>query len=265
MPQPASERTSDTATLFAPIESQTSERDRQSIVAVRDAVQRAVGEYGYLEIGSHLGGTLQAFVADPACTHLWSIDLRPAVQADERGTDWAYPENSTARMVSLLAALDPAVGDRLRTFDSDTSGVAKGAIVPAPRLLLVDGEHTDTAVAADAAFCRQVADPAGAVVMFHDAQIVYRGLQRTLTAWSEAGVEFRAYALADCVMVVELGLAIHRDQAIGELLADNHVAYLTSLAMNDEYREIARRFPARQYWRVRRSIARRLGRPSPLA
>lgn len=265
MSPPASERTSDAAALFAAIESQTSVRDRESVVAVRDAVHRAVGNYAYLEIGSHLGGTLQAFVADPACTHLWSIDPRPPMQPDERGTAWAYPDNSTARMIGLLTALDSSVGERLHTFDSDASAVPLASLDPRPRLLFVDGEHTDAAVASDAEFCRAAAHPDGAIVMFHDAQIVYRGLQRTLAAWRAHGVGFRAYALADCVLVVELGLPIHHDPAIAELLADNHVAYLTSLSMNDGYREIARRFPARQYWRVRRGLARRMGRPSPLA
>lgn len=254
----------DAASLFAAIESQTSTNDRTSLVAVRDAVRRAVGEYAYLEIGSHLGGTLQPYVLDEACVQLWSIDARPDAQPDERGATWAYPDNSTARMTALLAALDPTVADRLRTFDADASSLDPHTIDPAPRLLFVDGEHTDSAVRSDAEFCRRVAHPDGAVLVFHDAHIVYNGLQDMFDAWRDQGLDFLAYVLADCVMVVELGLAIHDDQAIRSLLLDNHVGYLASLSMNDEYRTIARRFPAKQYWRVVTGLCQRLGRRNPL-
>jgi hypothetical protein len=254
----------DAATLFAAIKSQTSTNDRSSLIAVRDAVRRAFGEYTYLEIGSHLGGTLQPHVLDEACVHLWSIDSRPDAQPDERGADWVYPDNSTARMTALLATLDPTVVDRLHTFDADASSIDPRSIDPAPRLLFVDGEHTDSAVRSDAEFCRRVAHPDGAVIVFHDAQIVYGGLQETFTAWREHGLEFHAYVLPDCVMVLELGIAIHTDSAIQPLLVDNHVGYLASLSANDVYRTMARRFPAKQYWRVVAGVCRRLGRPNPL-
>lgn len=259
------ERTQDDAAdLFAAIDSQTSPNDRASLVAVRDAVREATGRYGYLEIGSHLGGTLQPYVLDTACTHLWSIDARPPAQPDERGTEWAYPDNSTERMVAALTALDPTVGDRLVTVDADASMIDPRSIDPAPRLLFVDGEHTDPAVRSDAEFCRRAGASDGAVIVFHDAHIVYGGLRDTLASWRAAGVAFSAYPLPDCLVVVELGLAIHDDSAIRPLLVDGHVAYLGSLAMNDRFRTIATRFPAKQYWRVVSSLCRRLGRPDPL-
>ena len=252
------------AAIFAAIDSETSAEDRNSLIAVRDAIRRSLGEYTYLEIGSHLGGTLQAYVLDEACVRLWSIDKRSAVQPDERGTDWADPDNSTARMMALLSALDPTVVARLQTFDCDASRVDHKLISPAPRLLFVDGEHTDAGVRSDAEFCLKAAHRDGAVIMFHDAHIVYRGLQQTFENWRKKGLAFHAYVLPDCLMVVELGLALHDDPAIRPLLLDNHVGYLASLSMNDVYRDIAVRFPARQYWRVVSGVAKRFRRPDPL-
>lgn len=264
MPSHDDEANPDVSAIFAAIDSQTSPNDRATLVAVRDAVRRHLGSYAYLEIGSHLGGTLQAFVQDAACTHLYSIDSRPAAQPDERGGAWGYPNNTTDRMRALLTAIDPMVGERLLTLDADASTIDPAVIYPRPHLLFVDGEHTDVAVCSDAEFCRSVAHPDGAVIVFHDAQIVYRGLERLLSKWRADGVAFHAYPLPDCVMVVELGLSIHDDVAVWPLLLDSHVGYLASLRMNDSYRTMARTFPAKQYWRARQALARRLGRPDPL-
>lgn len=57
-------------------------------------------------------------------------------------------------------------------------------------------------------------------------------------------------------------IMFHDDPAIRPLLLDIHVGYLASLSMNDGYRSIARRFPAKQYWRAVSSVNRRrpLGR-----
>jgi hypothetical protein len=50
---------------------------------------------------SHLGGSLQALIAEPGCTHITSIDPRPLVHPDERpeiGYRWEHADNSTLRM-----------------------------------------------------------------------------------------------------------------------------------------------------------------------
>ncbi|MCE9622179.1 MAG: class I SAM-dependent methyltransferase [Actinomycetia bacterium] len=251
---------SDADVTFAAIESQTTMNDRRSLIAVRNSVRRAVGEYTYLEIGSHLGGSLQPFVLDPSCKLMWSIDKRPAVMPDARGSRFEYADNSTARMVALLTALDPAIGDRLRWIDSDAADIPASTINPAPKLMFVDGEHTDRAVYSDGEFCRRVMDPAGSVLVFHDAQIVYLGLRQLFLDWEAAGVPFTAYHLPDVLMVVEFGLAIHDDAEIRPLLLNNHVGYLTSLFVNDVYRHVANRFPAKQYWALRKTAKRWLRR-----
>jgi hypothetical protein len=42
-----------------------------------------VGDYSYIEIGSHLRGSLLPHLAGPACTRISSVDLRPEVLRDE--------------------------------------------------------------------------------------------------------------------------------------------------------------------------------------
>ena len=45
--------------VFDRVPSQTTADDRRSLLAVQRAVARHFGEYCYLEIGSHLGGSIQ--------------------------------------------------------------------------------------------------------------------------------------------------------------------------------------------------------------
>src|SRR5256885_15040664 len=71
--------------LFDNVRSQTSERDRISLLALHRACRDAYGRFAYLEIGSHLGGSLQVLVADPRCTSITSIDSRPESAPDVRG------------------------------------------------------------------------------------------------------------------------------------------------------------------------------------
>ena len=79
--------------LFDYVENQTGSDDRRSLLAIHKALREALGTISYLEIGSHLGGSLQAMVADERCRRIVSIDPRPEYQPDERpGLDrWEYP------------------------------------------------------------------------------------------------------------------------------------------------------------------------------
>ena len=94
--------------LFDGIASETSVEDRRSLLLIQKSL-RDLGEYVYLEIGSHLGGSIQAHFADPKCKLIYSIDKRPLSQPDERGIRYPYPENSTHRMITNLHSAFPAV------------------------------------------------------------------------------------------------------------------------------------------------------------
>ncbi|MBX3284835.1 MAG: class I SAM-dependent methyltransferase [Actinobacteria bacterium] len=247
--------------LFDAIESQTSPHDKRSLLAVQRATRRLTGGYRYLEIGSHLGGSIAPHLVDPCCTAITSIDKRPPSQPDERGVAFAYEGNSTARMLALLGSVGPT--DKVATIDAGAPDVDVAALGPAHQLCFIDGEHTDRAVVADFELCLAAVGDAGAIA-FHDAPITYRGIAACLERVTDRDPV--AYALPDAVFVVELGgFALHDDPYVADALLHNHRAYLAALLANDHYREFANGRPfrlARQAKARVRSLAAR-GRLGP--
>jgi hypothetical protein len=191
----------DTA-LFAHVESQTSQDDRKSLLAVHRAVGTRVDGFSYLEIGSYLGGTLQVVVADPQCRRVVSIDPRTQSPPDDRPglTRWEYPDNSTERMLRLLQDVPGADLSKLNTVDDSTENIAPGRF-PRPDVCFIDGEHTYGAALRDARFCRAVMQGAG-IVAFHDFQIIERAV---LDFLRETPGPQRSYLLRSSVFIVELG------------------------------------------------------------
>jgi hypothetical protein len=186
--------------LFDHVRSQTSELDRISLLALHNACREVHGEFAYLEVGSYVGGSLQVLVADPHCTSITSIDSRPDSAPDVRGAS-DYISNTTQRMLELLRAVPGADLAKLRTIESDTSGVAPEDLV-APQLCLVDGEHTCEAVLNDAGFCRRVVRENGAIA-FHDRRLVRPAIERFLGELD--GVPHDGYPLLGQIYVIELG------------------------------------------------------------
>ena len=243
--------------LFAHIESQSTDQDRRSLLACQLAMRTIRGDYVYLEIGSHLGGSLQPHVRDPRCRRIFSIDKRPLSQPDERGVDFAYEGNSTSRMIEGLRRVAPEGLDKLTCIDADASAVAADRIDLQPDLCFIDGEHTDHAATSDFDFCRRVVAPSGAIV-FHDASIIYRALARIVRRLEDERAPFIAYHLADSVFVIELGdCPLHATPAIAKMLVNNHVGYLASLEANDHYRT----FATQPIFKTLRSIKRTITKP----
>ena len=243
--------------LFDPIPSELTENDRRSLLACQLAVRRLYGTYGYLEIGSHLGGSLQVHLRDMACQRLFSLDPRPESQPDARGVRFRYAGNSTARMRRLLEGVAPGQAARLQCCEATSSQVDPAALQPAPHLCFVDGEHTDRAAWADFQFCRRALRPEGGLIVFHDAAVIYEALARVVESLRAEGVAFRAYNLPDVLLCLELGDALaHRQPEIASLLIDNHVGYLFSLRVNAPYRRFANRAPFRWLRALRASLAR---------
>ena len=71
--------------LFSQIPSQTTDADKRSLLAAQVTTRDSPDGYVYLEIGSHLGGSIQPHLLDPKCNKIYSIDKRPSVQPNERG------------------------------------------------------------------------------------------------------------------------------------------------------------------------------------
>jgi hypothetical protein len=231
--------------LFARIPAQLEDGDRRSLLAVQLAIRERFPEYIYLEIGSHLGGSIQPHLRDSRCKRIYSIDKRPIEQVDDRGFPCYYPENSTKRMLELLREIDPQVDARITCFDMDASAVDPRAVDPRPDLCFIDGEHTDRAAFSDYASCRKMMGNRG-IVLFHDANIVFPALVRILGELRDSGTPFHGYILPSSVFVLELGGAeIHSHPSIAAMLIDNHEQYLFGLLSLEHYREVYNREPIR--------------------
>jgi methyltransferase family protein len=222
---------------FDHIPSQTTLNDKRALLALHAANrQRTAERFAYLEIGSHLGGSLQALVVDPACAKIFSIDPRPKVWADERGLDVSCNDNSSARMLQLLGSIPGADTSKIETFESDTESLDPRRISSPPDFCLIDGEHTDAAALHDAQFCLKVVSPNGCLA-FHDANIVYGGIALFLKELTNGGRQFRPYILSDSIFVIELGNCEMADkEPIRSLLKNNYEAYLFALKSNEWYR-----------------------------
>lgn len=233
--------------LFEKIESQSSDHDKQSLLACQLATRRLSPGYHYLEIGSYLGGSIQPHLLDDQCARIYSIDKRPLHQPDERGVDYTYLNNSTARMLENLKAVAPKKIEKLVTLDGDTREIPVSQIEDKIQLCFIDGEHTDEAVLSDFKFCLEVLDNRGAI-LFHDASITYNGIADCIRNLEQSAVPFRAYSLPSIVFVIEIGdFPLHRHETIQERLTNNYHSYLYSLQSNDEYRQFVNKKPFRLY------------------
>src|SRR5580698_6861723 len=104
--------------LFA-VETQTSPADRQSLLRLQELIRRQFDEYTYLEVGSHVGGSIFPHLVDERCAKVISIDARPSEQPDERGVYFKYDDNTVARMLSTL---ERAAGtENLRKVETHTA------------------------------------------------------------------------------------------------------------------------------------------------
>ncbi|HSI88926.1 MAG TPA: class I SAM-dependent methyltransferase, partial [Pyrinomonadaceae bacterium] len=189
--------------LFSGIESQSSPVDRSSFLACQLAVRSLVPGYRYLEIGSHLGGSIQPHLRDPLCSAIVSIDKRPQKQPDERGFDFTYLNNSTERMLENLRQVDEDAVAKITTIDGGTDEILPEQVGDPIHFCLIDGEHTDLAMKRDFDFCRRVLAPSGGAIMFHDAQITYNGIFDALEDLKNEGVRFNAYNLPHVVFMIE--------------------------------------------------------------
>ncbi len=231
--------------IFEKIESQSSENDKQSLLACQLAVRELAPGYNYLEIGSYLGGSIQPHLQDAKCARVYSIDKRPLHQPDNRGVDYTYLNNSTTRMLELLAEVAPT--NKIKTIDGDTRQISSAQVTEKMQMCLIDGEHTDEAVLSDFKFCLEVLAENGAIV-FHDAPITYNGIANCIEHLKKNAVNFRAYNLPDIVFAIEIGdFPMSENAAILERLTNNHVGYLYSLQYNNYYRQFANKTPFRLY------------------
>jgi hypothetical protein len=232
-------------TLFDCIETQLNNSDKRSLLALESGFRQAYGRFRYVEIGSHLGGSLQSVIRDPACTEIVSIDPRPELQSDARKGSSRYPGNSTERMLELLAAIPAANIEKLVALEATTAEIDPVAYRGEQTLCFVDGEHTDDAALQDARFCRRVLGSAG-VVAFHDTSTVYRGLDSFIAELRRDGEEFTAYLLPHSIFAIELGPSrVLEAPQVLDMLRLSGPRALAALMDNDFYRSAWERPPLR--------------------
>jgi hypothetical protein len=205
--------------LFKSIHTESSDGDRKSWLAVQRSVRRPAG-YTYLEIGSHLGGSIQQHLIDPLCRRIISIDKRPLALPDDRGRIIEYEGNSTARMMDNLRRVGPDDLGKIACFDSDARDVPAAEIPEPPDFCFIDGVHVHDAVLSDFKFCLSVCAP-DAAICFHDDWVVHRALGEILSSLRHSGVPFTARKLDDLTFGIFLrGCAAANDPFIRSTSVD---------------------------------------------
>jgi hypothetical protein len=212
--------------LFAAIDSQSDDGDRRSWLALQRTVRHWNESYTYLEIGSHLGGSIQPHLLDPRCRRIFSIDKRPVEPPDDRGQRFRYEDNSTERMLSNLRALDPDQVAKIVCFDSDARDLDPARLSDRADLCFIDGEHTKSAVLSDFDFCAHVCS-SQAIICFHDDWIIYPALARIIRTLRRQGARFTALKLLGSTFVIALGASsLMADDFIQEIAVDGRLFIL---------------------------------------
>jgi len=193
--------------LFESIPSETSDEDRRTLLQLQRSI-RNYGPYVYLEIGSHLGGTIQPHYIDPLCKMIISIDKRPFSIPDERGVNIEYPNNSTNRMLLGLQTVFPMIDkDKIISFDCDARDINKHDIIDRPHIMFIDAEHTNRAVYSDFMFCLDVCNP-NAIIAFHDALLIFRGILKIKKFLVHKSFKFKGIMLGGSVYAILFNEAI---------------------------------------------------------
>ena len=242
-------------TVFDSIKSQTSIPDKRSLLAVQRATARRHGTYAYLEIGSHLGGSIQPHLIDPRCTTIYSIDPRPVSFPDLTvpGSVAHYEGNSTARMLSLLGAIDRDAVSKIQCFEKNAPDMSLAAIAEPPKIALIDGEHTYDAATADFEFCIKVLSGDG-TILFHDFDAIYAAILDILKRRSAEHKTCIPLKLEGQVFGMFFDTAtVTSDPYLANLFLANK-RYIFWLGKKERLRAIA---PA-PVWRVLQSIRGRL-------
>ena len=203
------------------VATETTPNDRQSFLLLQKVVRNAYPGYDYLEIGSHIGGSLSPHLVDPKCTSVISIDPRPAAQSDERGLMAEYPGNTTQRMLKELeSAADATSLAKLRTFDADASQIEPDRDRSNVRLALIDAEHTNRAAFRDFLFALRMVER-DSIIAFHDANILVDAIGNIETFLTYSRMNFRSYYLPDCVFAISFGIFAKESAALEEHALDS--------------------------------------------
>jgi len=187
------------------VASQLSDADKRSLLYLQNIVRSCTIRYTYLEVGSHVGGSLFPHLIDPRCGAAVSLDPRPPSQPDERGQSFDYEDNSTDRMIRTLEKFaSHGAMLKLRTYDIDASQIPATGDAIRATLALIDGEHTNRAVFRDFLSILSYMET-DAIVVFHDSNLIFDALMNIETFLTYSERPFSAFYLPDNVYAVALG------------------------------------------------------------
>jgi len=156
--------------------------DLRSLLAVHASLA-ARGDFSYLDVRSFLGTRLQAFIADPRCRKVISID----------------PDRITAHMLERLSAVPGADLTKLVTIDAATEAVDPAELTA--DICFIDGPPTNAVALQDARFCREVIRDRG-LILFFDRTRVGDDIRQFLGELPS----YRAYPLAHDIFAVEINI-----------------------------------------------------------
>ncbi len=206
--------------LFDTIATQSVEGDRLAWLQCQRLVRKQTNGYCYLEIGSHLGGSIQQHLIDPQCRHIFSIDKRPPRQPDDRGQVYEYEGNSTQRMLDNLRTISSEDLDKIKSFDSDAAEVDLQAVQPKPDLAFIDGEHTKAAALSDFQVCLQAIQQEG-LIGLHDDDVIWPAIEAIGKSLQAQGIPHRSLKLGGSTFLFLLGSkADEHYQALSEFGID---------------------------------------------
>lgn len=203
------------------LKGQIGQRGMSTLINLQE-IASAKGSYRYLEIGSYLGRSLQPHIMDDDCIQALSIDLRPDLTPDARGTLSDYQHVTTQHMLDGLRQYASDSQMQKLTTRETTSGSLQSD-PPAVRfdLAFIDGEHTIAAAFADFLNVLPVMnDPC--IVAFDDAHIIYPAVQNAMSCLEHLGVEHTLVYGGGFITAIFIG-ANARDRA-GLLRAENRMA-----------------------------------------
>jgi hypothetical protein len=177
-----------------PIESQTSRRDKETILKIIELFEK----YNYCEIGSFLGGSLTPHLKSDKCLEILSIDDRERIQPDERGIDYSYEGVTSQTMIDNLKKLDLNL-EKLKIFDKSIECLS--LFEKKYNLVFIDGEHTDVACFRDFLHSMKLVIDSG-IILFHDSTIVYKGIQMCLVYLEANKIDYRFIKIAKSQMSI---------------------------------------------------------------
>jgi len=180
--------------LFRHIGSQTTDPDRRALLSLQRIIRNHYQPYTYLEIGSHLGGSIQPHLVDSRCELIYSIDPRPRDPIpDERAREVVqYPANSTQAMMDGLAKIPHGDLTKIVTFEKDASQLVASDTPRLSHLCFIDGEHTNKAVQSDFKACLPRTARNG-IIAFHDCFLVSAGILGCGRQIAGAGLPFAPF------------------------------------------------------------------------